>query len=124
MDANPVRTFIDLVNYDKQLRDAQRVIDLNNQEILNLTVKKSSVTQELVDAKQVLHNLRKQVDLKDREIKELDDQEAHLKKRLDMISSQKEYMSLTHELDTLNKYRSDGEDLLLVLWNDLALMQK
>lgn len=123
MNENPLRTFVDLVDFDTQCRNVQRAIDVCEQELAVLKTRKTLLIRDLAETKALVYQLRKEVDQKEREIKELDEQELAFKRRLDLISSPKEYLSLQHELETLTKYRDQGEDLVLMLWNNLTTMQ-
>ena len=68
--------------------------------------------------------LKKQVDLLELKIKEIDLSEAEKKTALDRVKNQKEYQAVYKELEILGVSRQDEEDRLVSAWHQLEALNK
>ncbi len=124
MSEHPFQKFIDLITFDQASialeNDIQKLLsaidELRNQnELLNQRLEKSK--KNAADA-------HKKVDAYELEMKTLDVQTQEKRKRLDTISSQKEYQSINREIASLQEQQHDKEDELIAVWNALEVAQK
>jgi len=120
---NPFSLFIDLINFDQELHAQQLNIKKHEQEVSQLEKQKEQLEVELHAAQRVLHNAKKQVDEKELEMKELEASEADKKRRMDTVSSHKEYQSLKHEIEIISSRQLALEDVLVAAWNQLEIAQ-
>lgn len=124
MVENPFTTFIDLVTYDAALRALQqkRLSLISEQNHLQSTL--SLLERNAVLAKARLADLRKEVDKLERDLHELDEQLSDKQRRLSLVNTPKEYMSLQQEIEVLEQNKRKADDALLALWSALEEHQK
>ncbi len=113
MTENPYSAFIHLVTIDRDILDSQKKSQKISNEIATLTQELEQKKAQIEDIHRIEHDLRKKLDEKELEIRHLRDQEKIKKEKLDSATNPKEYLSLEHELGTLNKKQQIQEDLLL-----------
>ena len=124
MNETPFEQFIALVQVDQNINTLRETItSLTNQNQQTENVDKSN-NENLEKIKTKLHDIRKEVDSKELEMKILDDQEADKKKRLDQVANHKEYQSIKNEIDQLKKAQHALEDTLVKAWNSLETVKK
>ena len=123
-EQRPFDSFIDLISFDQKLHLNEVAIQKKEQEIAQLQEQKRLLDTELHAAKIELHDARKLVDEKELEMKDLEAQEKDKKKRMDQVSTQKEYQSLKHELATIAGQQLALEDVLIAAWNQREVAQK
>lgn len=118
------QNFIDLVTFDQSLiQKEQDIKNLHEQKkIFLLDIER--LQAEFVDFKTAHLQARKAVDEKELYMKVLDEKEAQLKKKLQVVSNQKEYKSLEKETLSINAQRIAHEHDLLALWNKLENFEK
>lgn len=124
MVENPFTAFIDLVTYDAALRALQqkRLSLISEQNHLQSTL--SLLERNAVLAKARLADLRKEVDKLERDLHELDEQLSDKQRRLSLVNTPKEYMSLQQEIEVLEQNKRNADDALLGLWSALEEQQK
>ncbi len=124
LEQGSFQKFIDLISFDKKIRvlekDAQTLIkdalvtDNEKQNLLNIL--------KTVDVN--LHDLKKDVDNKELEMKMLEAKENELKAHLEQVRHTDEYYALKRETDALKKQQHDYEDSLLHVWAIYESAQK
>lgn len=114
---------IDLVNFDQNIAQVNRDIQVHQESIAVLQEQQTKIEQSVVDVKQTLHDIRKNVDTFELEMKTLDEREKEEKIKLDAVSNLKEYNSIKNEIDVLQHTRQEKEKELLQAWNDLENAQ-
>ena len=124
MGETPFQTFIGLVALDQS-------INVLNKELASFDVQKNQIAKqtdqlaiELEAIKQRVHEMQKNVDVQELEMKTLDDQEKSKKHRLENLSSHKDYQSLKSEIDFLKKQQHALEDTLIQAWHALETAKK
>lgn len=124
MTQTPFEQFISLVEVDQKINVLNKSIKVLEQE--NITNKHVDEANRaaLEKIKQKLHDMRKEVDVKELEMKTLDIQEADKKKRLETVANHKEYSSIKSEIDLLKKAQHALEDGLMQVWNQLETAKK
>lgn len=124
MSETPFEQFISLVQVDQNINALHKSIKVLEQE--TATIKQSDETHRaaLEKIKNKLHDMRKEVDSKELEMKTLDLQEADKKKRLERVANHKEYSSIKGEIDQLKKAQHALEDGLMQAWNQLETAKK
>ncbi|MGZ6250938.1 MAG: zinc ribbon domain-containing protein [Candidatus Chromulinivorax sp.] len=116
--------FIDLVTFDQNLFTIEQDIKQILVQEQNLLMQLEQLEKDFADVKQAKIQARKSVDDKELSMKVLDTKESDLKKKLNTVSSQKEYKSLEKETAVVNAERVRYEQELLQLWNRLEAAEK
>lgn len=119
MSNDPFQSFLDLIEYDQKIlslrneyKDVQSALEKTAQEEYQLD-------DQLIRAKNEVHEAQYMVDEKELEMRVLDDLENDKKKKLDHISSPREYQVLTSEISSLKKQQHDLEESVLRTWHEL-----
>jgi len=124
MNGTPFEQFIALVEVDQQINALNAAIaslEKQNAETKRLEESQQSLLEKV---KNKLHDFRKEVELKELEMKTLDQQESEKKKRLETVANHKEYQSIKTEIDQLKKEQHELEDGLMSAWNQLETVKK
>lgn len=108
--------FIDYVNLDAQLTSARKALENNTLSLDHLQLEHDERKVIFERLRTQVHDLRKQIDEKELELKMLRDRERTKKDQLESVSSPKEYMSLNNELANLERAKSVHEDAIIELW--------
>jgi predicted nucleic acid-binding Zn-ribbon protein len=124
MKGYPFRTFIDLIQFDQETQSLQQDLRILGDEIEELESKKQQFILMLEEAKNAIVSLKKEVDSNELTMKELDQIEAEKKKKIDGVSSQREYKSIQAELAAINRKQRAVEERLVDLWNKYEAAQK
>lgn len=124
MSQTPFEQFISLVEVDQKINTLNKSIKALEQE--NAANKQADEAHRAVleKIKQKLHDMQKEVDSKELEMKTLDMQEADKKKRLETVANHKEYSSIKGEIDVLKKAQHALEEGLMQAWNQLETAKK
>lgn len=124
MNGTPFEQFIALVQVDQKINSL-------NASIVSLEKKnKENLAQEelhkhaLESVKNKLHDMKKEVDSQELEMKILDQQEADKKNKLDNVANHKEYQLLKNEIDKIKQDQHNLEEGLMVAWNQLENARK
>ena len=124
MNDQLLATFIALVNFDQKIRSLQD----ERESLINartaIDEKKALLVQELEILKNQVHDLKKDVDEKELTMKVLDAQETEKRRRLEVVSSPKEYSSLKAEISAINEQQQMHEPSLIDAWDKLDASQK
>jgi len=124
MSEHPFRTFIDLIQFDQETQALRQDLTILENEISELERKKRKLDALLQEAKNSVAFLKKEVDANELAMKELDQQEAEKKKRLDEVSGPRELKSIQSELAAVNRKQRELEDQLVELWNKYEAAKK
>ncbi len=124
MNDQLLATFIALVNFDQEIRNLQDERELSFKTRRTLDEQKALLIAELEALKHEVHDLKKDVDEKELAMKVLDQQETEKKRRLETVSSSKEYSSLKSEINAINEQQRTHESGLIDAWNTLDATQK
>jgi predicted nucleic acid-binding Zn-ribbon protein len=116
MSENPLQKLIDLVNFDQELLSIQGDIDKLQEELEHDKKEMSECQIGLEKVEKFLHDARKEVDSTELEMKTLDQEEKDRVKRLDAAANQREYESISKEIEQLKKKQHDLEAELLAAW--------
>lgn len=119
MTKKPFTAFIELVNYDHQIRLLTKKIQVLESEILILEIEKQSPLQLILNMRHTIELLKKEVSSQEEIMKELDAQERKMKKDLDSLSSYKEYQSIKSEIEMLQAQQQSQEQLVINTWAKL-----
>jgi predicted nucleic acid-binding Zn-ribbon protein len=120
---NPFTAFIDLVTYDASVRALRKNREQAELDLQNLNSLDKNLEQERIKAKERLISLRRDVDVLERELHELDEGLSEKQRRLSLVNTPKEYFSLQQEIEALEKTKQEADDTLLALWNTLEQEQ-
>lgn len=118
------RILISLVELDKQVSSLEK--DLQKYEnLIKENQEKLVELQKILEENQKnLQEKRKEADLVELKLKEIDAQESKKKKTSDSIKNQKAYKALQKEFSTLDMERKDQEELLVSAWNAIDSIEK
>ena len=119
IDNNPFLSFVDFVESDH---------------LLDVTIQKKAVLSQEIDyfqhmiadeeakvrtLRKRVHDLKKEVDIQDLEVRALRTQEKEKQNKLTFITAPREYLSLQHELEILSQKIDRYEDNLMKRWQQL-----
>lgn len=124
MNNSPFSAFIDLIALDQAIRTTQKNIAQLKQETDLCIEQKKELTDRFDQFQKHVHNLRKEVDALELEMKALDQQERIKKKHLDHLKNVHEYQPLKKEIDHLKQAQHHAENNLMSIWNKLEIAQK
>lgn len=124
MNESLLHRFIELIKHDQQINSLEREIDKLQEEVVH-DEQDIQVFQDHLDAaERYKRDLHKLVDEKELHMRELNDREHELKRRLTAITSNREYESLQKELSTLQKEQMEFEKELLDAWKRYEDVQR
>ena len=124
MSQSPFEQFISLVEVDQKINALHKSIKALEQENSAHQKNDEANFASLEKIRQKLHDMRKEVDTKELEMKTLDIQESEKKKGLETVANHKEYSSIKAEIDQLKKAQHILEDSLMQVWNQLETAKK
>lgn len=124
MNEQPYRSLIDLVAFDQELERLYTLVEHHKIQKQELYHKQQMLQQELDQAKERLHGARKEVDIHELTMKELEEQLQEKKKRLDTVSNNKEYQSINTEINKIKQQQHDLEQVLVDVWHRLEAAQR
>lgn len=119
MNEFPFHTFIKLVQFDRSLAEHEDQANLQERELDALQLQLQAYDAGYEQRKAAEHAAQKAVDLKELEVKALDERSAKIRFKLENVANPKEYSSLTKELHHLQNEQQDLEVSLLDAWNNL-----
>lgn len=123
MNNTPYHIFINFVEFDQKLEQKKKLLLKKQEELDALTAQKAQSVEKQEQARHQVHDLKKQVDRLELDLKVLREREKTKKKQLDQVSSTKEYMSLEHELATLTTQYKKVDDELFEIWQQYEQSQ-
>lgn len=124
MNKDPFGRFIELVEFDKGLIDAEVEVKKAKAAKEALDTKMASLNQSLAEAKHKKESAQKEVDSKELELKELDLVIKEKREKLKSISNQKEYAAIKKEIEGVQKNLLQAEATIVTLWNKLENAKK
>jgi len=124
MEKSSFDLFIDLITFDQSLNQVGKKIEVLRTEITDLTKQVNFLKADQETAQTRVRQLRKNVDEKEREMKDLDEQEKSTRGRLSAVVNQKEYKAFKDESHSLKKKQHDYEGTLLEVWGSFEGAQK
>ncbi|MFC1842824.1 zinc ribbon domain-containing protein [Candidatus Dependentiae bacterium] len=124
MNSQAFQALIELVDFDQKTVSLKKDIKKVQEEIAVFEKQKTDLEQDMKQAKVLLHDTQKEVDLGELEMKEYEQQIKEKKERLDKASNQKEYASYQKEIEKLENKQHESEDPLIDAWNRLELAKQ
>ncbi len=124
MNDQLLASFIALVNFDQKIRALQDERTMFSSLRVSIDKQKLLLTHELEASKNLVHDFKKDVDKKELAMKILDQQETEKKRRLEVVTSAKEYTSLKSEISVINERQHIDEQALIEAWDVLDSAQK
>ena len=109
----------DLVECDKTIAMLVEDIQNSSKHIKSDQETISNLETAVVGKTQALFSSKKNLELKDLDIKTLQEQEQHKREHLDHVKDQKEYKALEREIDYLNVKRSTIQEETIQQWMTL-----
>src|SRR3989344_1432063 len=99
MENGPFNRLISLVAFDQSIFAQQKKLELIAAEI------------------EKIQNLKKEVGMRELELRALDDQEAATKERISTVANNREYQVLKRELEEVQQEQLKAEEALIAAWN-------
>lgn len=121
---NPFKQFLSLVAFDNALHDLQETIKQIQEKKQALLQKKEEFAHIVDQLKNQEHAVRKEVDMHELHMKELDQQEETKKHLLDDINTPKEYTLVKREIEAIKREQHEHEQTLMHAWNALESVHK
>lgn len=116
--------FIELINFDQSLQATHKKKDEAESQATFIEAELAKVTTQQAGAQKKVHDLKKEVDAKELEMKVLDIQLQTAQERLSVAHNQTEYQALKNEIAKVKQKQHDFESTLLAVWNDFEIAQK
>ncbi|OQA35192.1 MAG: putative zinc ribbon domain protein [Candidatus Dependentiae bacterium ADurb.Bin331] len=123
MNEYPLHKFIDLIQYDQSIVKIEKEKGETERELKKAKHEFDVLQTGLTNVKHHVHEMRKEVDVKEREMSDLDHQEKEKKKKLEDVQSQREYESLKHEIESVRKKQVGLEENLIASWKNYETAQ-
>ncbi|HZW61203.1 MAG TPA: hypothetical protein VFF04_03175 [Candidatus Babeliales bacterium] len=124
MNESPFRTFIELISFDRTILALEQELQKVEHGIRVLHDQEVSLMRDIDQAKTIVHEAKKQVDEVELEMNTLDQAEADKKKRLELVSNNKEYQSIKGELEVIKDKQHELEQGLIDAWKVLETAVK
>lgn len=121
---NPFKQFLSLVAFDNALHDLQETIKQFQDKKQVLLQKKEELAHAVENLKHQEHEVRKEVDMHELHMKELDQKEQSKKHLLDDINTPKEYTLAKREIEAIRREQHEHEQTLMHAWNTLESVHK
>lgn len=124
MSKNPFDLFIDLITFDQALHETEKEIIALETVVEGLEDQIDASKEQLEKEQAKLHDLKKEVDMQELEMKTVDEKGKAVQKRFAEASNNKEYLALKTETEEIQKEQMDAEAHLITAWNNLENAQK
>lgn len=124
MNGTPFEQFIALVQVDQKINALNKSIVSLEKKNKDNHIQEEQHQKSLEAVKEKLHEMRKEVDSQELEMKILDQQESEKKNKLDNVANHKEYQLLKSEIDKLKQDQHNLEENLMTAWNQLENAKK
>ena len=113
-----------LVAYDQSLRSLEQALLTVVDEIIELEENNQRGVKTAQKMHEATRTLRKDVDAKELQMKEIEVQVALVKVKMQSVANAREYEMARKELERVHEIRNTVEDELLAVWNTLDNAQK
>src|SRR3990167_7563405 len=117
MENGPFNRLISLVAFDQSIFAQQKKLELIAAEIEKIQNLKIHVSKQVEQEKLVVQHLKKEVGMRELELRALDDQEAATKERISTVANNREYQVLKRELEEVQQEQLKAEEALIAAWN-------
>jgi len=124
MEHHPLESFINLIEFDRQIAKEATAIALLKHESQQIEEQQKKLAAGLKNAADHVNKAQKSVHEYELTMKELDAAEKEKKKLLEKSESQTVYESLKKEINFLKKSQYDHEKQLVQCWKELEAAQK
>lgn len=124
MSNDPFQSFLDLIEFDQKILSFKNEYNGIEDALVKIDQQERQLDDELAREKNEVHEAQFGVDEKELEMKSLDDLEREKKKKLDQVSSPREYQVLTSEINTLKKQQHELEESVLSAWHNLEAAKR
>jgi len=124
MNTNAFQALISLVDFDQKTVAFKKNITTLKNDIGTLEKELVDLQVDMQNAKDLLHDTQKEVDMGELAMKEYDQSIKEEKIKLDKVTNQKEYAAILKEIDHLEQKQHDSEEPLLLAWNKLEQVKQ
>lgn len=121
---NPFKLFLDLVMFDNALREYEHILQQSDTRKAELLHQKEELAHAVEKLKEQEQAMRKEVDMHEMHMKDLDVKERSKKDHLDDINTPKEYTAVKREIETIQRAQHDHERTLMQAWHTLESVHK
>lgn len=119
MDGTPFQAFIALIDFDQTITGLEDQLRQSRQELFSLQDQEVELRKSQDIVAHAVHDAQKTVDLKELDMRDLDQIIQKKKQQLEAAASTKEYKSLKLEIDRLHQQEHTLEQELLAVWRHL-----
>jgi len=124
MSKSPFDLFIDLIIFDQDLHKKEKEIIALESEVELLEDHLEYGKKKIENDKLSLHDIRKEVDMQELNMKTLDEKGKKVQERFALASNNKEYIALKKESEESQIEQMAAEEKLISIWNNLENAQK
>jgi len=124
MNKDAFQALIDLVNFDQKTVSFKKDIKKIKDDIGAFEKELISLETDMQEAREILHDTQKEVDMGELQMKEYDQKAKEEKIKLDKVTNQKEYVAILKEIEHLEQKQHDAEEPLLLAWNRLEQVKQ
>lgn len=124
MQKNSLDLFINLIAFDQSLIKTEKEIKETIDSMALCNKEKEALSIAIQKNSEEVKALKKEVDLKELDMRTLDEKEKQCKERLAGTSNDKEYQAIKREMDMYKQQQHEDEDALVAIWNSYELAQK
>jgi predicted nucleic acid-binding Zn-ribbon protein len=124
MSEHRFASLFDLVAFDQTILSVEKKVIACAEIVKDLGQTRQELYDRSTSLKNQVHDVQKQIDMLELDMKALDAREMAIKKQLEIIHSFKEYNPLKAELDVVHKDQEGIEQKLLMAWNKFEQLQQ
>jgi predicted nucleic acid-binding Zn-ribbon protein len=124
MSKSPFDLFIDLIIFDQDLHKKEKEIIALESEVELLEDHLEYGKKQIEKDKLSLHDMRKDVDMQELDMKTLDEKGKKIQERFALASNNKEYLALKKESEESQIEQMAAEEKLISIWTNLENAQK
>lgn len=119
MNRDPFQSFIDLIQFDQDIYTLKQQIEQGKDTLDKIDQEEQQLVNQIAEAKQHWHHMKKVVDERELEMKLLEEQERLKKHQLDTLKNPKDYFALNADLEHIKKKQHNLEDEVIQAWQHL-----
>jgi len=124
MSNQSLKKFIDLITFDQHAISLGKKLEQGEKNIQDIQKKVQQEEQKQVQAESKKHDLAKMIHQQELTLKDLEEQEKSLLKKIEKISASREYDAAVKELDQIRVSQASEEQKYIQLTNKLEQAQK
>ena|GEM_PF-5592589 len=116
MRSTQLQILVDLASYDQRLLFLRHDVKKCEQELLQKKHLYAQFQEHFQAMQHQFHQLKKDIDVQERYLQELQDKEDSLKIKMNNLHAAKEYTACIKEVENIEQIRSAQETIVLQMW--------